>query len=68
MLFVKRILDMNRLGAAVVAFGATALLGTRLTADDLKTGLKPGDMISPFDIKEVVGPNEEDKGKSFCYV
>ena len=59
---------MYRFGSAAVAFGAVALLGSRLAADDLKTGLKPGDKISPFDIKEVVGPNEEDKGKSFCYV
>ena len=56
------------MGIAVAAFGAATLLGARLAADDLKTGLKPGDMISPFDIKEVVGPNEADKGKSFCYV
>ena len=56
---------MYRTGIAVV--GAAALLGMRLAADDLKPGMKPGDKVTPFDIKEVVGPNEEFKGKSFCY-
>ena len=58
---------MNRLGIAVVAVGAAAMLGARLTAGDLKPGLKPGDGVGSFNIKEVVGPNEADKGKSFCY-
>jgi len=59
---------MRRVGFAVVAVGATALLGARLSAGDLRPGLQPGDTIGPFNIKEVVGPNEADKGKSFCYV
>ena len=60
-------LAMKRGGIAVAAFGAAALLGARLYADDLKTGLKPGNSPDSFNIKEVVGPNEEMKGKSFCY-
>jgi len=59
---------MYRLGTVALALGAATLLGSRLAADDLKPGLKPGDKISPFDIKEVVGPDESNKGKSFCYV
>ena len=58
---------MRRMGVVVVAVGAAALLGARLTADDLKAGLKPGDRLGSFDIKEVVGPNDDLKGKSFCY-
>jgi len=58
---------MRRVGIAVVAVGATAFLGARLYADDLKAGLKPGDGLGSFNIKEVVGPNEDSKGKSFCY-
>jgi hypothetical protein len=58
---------MRRTGIAVVAVGATVLLGARLTAEDLKAGLQPGGSAGSFNIKEVVGPNESDKGKSFCY-
>jgi hypothetical protein len=58
---------MRRMGIAVVAVGATAFLGARLSAEDLKAGLQPGNGVGSFNIKEVVGPNEESKGKSFCY-
>ena len=58
---------MRRMGTAVVAVGAVALLGARLSAEDLKPGLQPGTVLGSFNIKEVVGPNEEMKGKSFCY-
>jgi hypothetical protein len=58
---------MRRVGTAVVAVGAAALFGARLSADDLKPGLLPGGNPGSFNIKEVVGPNEADKGKSFCY-
>lgn len=43
------------------------MLGARLTADDLKAGLQPGDSPGSFNIKEAVGPDEDKKGKSFCY-
>ena len=58
---------MRSMGIAVVAVGATALLGARLTAEDLKAGLQPGGSAGSFNIKEVVGPDENNKGKSFCY-
>jgi len=58
---------MKRMGTAVVAFGAIAMMGVRLSAEDLQPGLKPGDSPGSFNIKEVVGPDESFKGKSFCY-
>ena len=58
---------MRRVGLAVVAVGAAAFLGARLSAEDLKAGLQPGNGPGSFNIKEVVGPNEDMKGKSFCY-
>jgi len=31
----------------------------------LKSGLQPGDKTTPFNIRDITGPN---KGKSLCYV
>ena len=58
---------MRRIGVTVAAVGAVAMLGARLSAEDLKPGLKTGDGVGSFNIKEVVGPDENKKGKSFCY-
>jgi hypothetical protein len=58
---------MRRMGTAVIALGAAAMLGARLSADELQPGLKPGDSPGSFNIKEAVGPDESFKGKSFCY-
>jgi hypothetical protein len=40
---------------------------TSVRAGELEPGLKPGMSPGSFNIKEVVGPNEDNKGKSFCY-
>jgi hypothetical protein len=51
-----------------LAFSLVALAGIAgLSAAEsaLKSGLQPGDKTSPFDTRDITGPN---KGKSLCYV
>ena len=55
---------------ALLAFSLTALAGmTGLGAGEadkaLKSGLQPGDKTTPFQTRDITGPN---KGKSLCYV
>ncbi len=33
-------------------------------SDELQSGLQPGDLATPFEIKDVTGPN---KGITLCY-
>lgn len=33
--------------------------------DEFKSGLQPGDITSPFQCRDITGPN---RGKSLCYV
>jgi hypothetical protein len=35
-----------------------------VSADELKSGLQPGDTAAAFNVKDVTGPR---KGKSLCY-
>lgn len=41
-----------------------ALVGTAFAADAVKSGLKSGEPVSPFDVEDITGPN---KGKTLCY-
>ena len=42
----------------------SSLLGTSLAGDAVESGLKPGELVSPFDVEDVTGPN---KGTTLCY-
>ena len=44
--------------ALLVVFAGSALRG------ELKSGLQPGDLATPFEVQDVTGPN---KGISLCY-
>ena len=55
---------------ALLAYSLTALAGmTGLVAAEaekaLKSGLQPGDKTTPFNTRDITGPN---KDKSLCYV
>ncbi len=48
-------------------FSAIALLVVLVSsavADELKSGLRPGDLATPFEVKDVTGPY---KGIKLCY-
>ncbi len=47
-----------------VALVSIALVGTIVAGDAAKSGLKPGDAVSPFEVDDITGPN---KGKTLCY-
>jgi hypothetical protein len=53
--------------AALLAFSLAALAGMAglSAAEGLKSGLQPGDKTTPFQTRDITGPN---KGKSLCYV
>ena len=51
------------LGYSLAALATIASLGAAEKA--LKSGLQPGDKTTPFDVRDITGPN---KGKSLCYV
>jgi hypothetical protein len=40
------------------------VVGTSLAGDAVESGLKPGEMVSPFQVDDITGPN---KGTSLCY-
>ena len=40
------------------------MVGVSLAGDSVRSGLKPGESVNPFQIDDVTGPN---KGKSLCY-
>lgn len=40
------------------------LVGTGQAGDPVKSGLKPGESPSPFDVDDVTGPS---KGTTLCY-
>jgi hypothetical protein len=48
--------------SAVVA--SIVLVGAVFAADAVKSGLKVGEFVSPFDVDDITGPN---KGKTLCY-
>lgn len=49
------------LSAVVVSI---VLVGTGRAGDPVKSGLRPGELASPFDVDDITGPN---KGKTLCY-
>ena len=49
----------------LVAVGLlVACHSVRVSAEELKSGLQPGDSAGAFNVKDVTGPR---KGKSLCY-
>ncbi len=38
--------------------------GTTLAGDAVKSGLKPGELVNPFNVEDITGPN---KGTTLCY-
>ena len=40
------------------------VVGTSLAGDAVESGLKPGELVNPFDVDDVTGPN---KGTTLCY-
>lgn len=40
------------------------MVGTIRAGDSVKSGQDVGDLVSPFDVEDVTGPN---KGKTLCY-
>jgi hypothetical protein len=40
------------------------MVGTSFAGDAVKSGLKPGEFVRPFDVDDITGPN---KGKTLCY-
>lgn len=51
----------NGVSAVVVSI---VMVGTGLAADAVKSGLKSGEFVAPFDVEDITGPN---KGKTLCY-
>ena len=49
------------LSAVVVSI---VMVGTGRAGDAVKSGLMPGELVSPFDVEDITGPN---KGKTLCY-
>ena len=57
---------MSRIVSLVCSLAALASLASLGAAEKaLKSGLQPGDRTSPFQVRDITGPN---KGKSLCYV
>jgi hypothetical protein len=52
-------LGIPALVASIVLVGSIANAG-----DAVPSGLKPGEIINPFDVEDVTGPN---KGTTLCY-
>jgi hypothetical protein len=48
--------------SAVVA--SIVMVGASLAGEPVKSGQAVGDMVSPFDVEDITGPN---KGKTLCY-
>ena len=49
------------LSAVVVTIVA---VGTSFAGESVKSGLKPGESVNPFQVDDITGPN---KGKTLCY-
>src|SRR4051794_20970172 len=41
-----------------------ALVGTSFGGDPVKSGLKPGEPVAPFDVEDITGPSQ---GQPLCY-
>ena len=40
------------------------VVGTSLAGDAVQSGLKPGELVNPFNVDDITGPN---KGTTLCY-
>ena len=49
------------ISAVVVSF---VTMGAIYAGDAVKSGLNPGESVSPFDVDDITGPN---KGQTLCY-
>jgi hypothetical protein len=49
------------ISAAVVSI---VMVGTGVAGDAVKSGQKPGESVSPFDVDDITGPNQ---GNTLCY-
>ena len=56
---------MNRTSWLVLPAAFAGLLALGAAPKAIKSGLQPGDKTSPFQTRDITGPN---KGKSLCYV
>ena len=56
-----RVRSAKGISAMVVSI---VIVGTSLAGDAVQSGLKPGDLVSPFDVADITGPN---KGTTLCY-
>ena len=54
---------MNRLVFTSTAL-ACAVAGAALATDPIKSGLQVGDAATPFNVRDITGPNA---GKTLCY-
>ena len=50
--------------AVVPSIMLFALLAGSALSDELTSGLQPGDLATPFEVKDVTGPNQ---GLNLCY-
>lgn len=50
-------------GIAAVAV-SIIVVGTSYAGDAVKSGLKPGEPVNPFNVDDITGPNQ---GKTLCY-
>ncbi len=56
---LKLALGIPALVASIVLVGASSYAG-----DAVPSGLKPGEIVNPFDVEDITGPN---KGTTLCY-
>lgn len=55
---------MLRFSVALASATALAALGVSVAEEGFKSGIQPGKSVSPFNVKDITGPN---KGQSLCY-
>ena len=56
---LKFALGIPALVASIVLVGSMSHAG-----DAVPSGLKPGELVNPFDVDDITGPN---KGSTLCY-
>jgi hypothetical protein len=56
-----RLCSAKGISAMVVSI---VVVGTSLAGDAVQSGLKPGELVNPFNVDDVTGPN---KGTTLCY-
>ncbi|MGH9362855.1 MAG: hypothetical protein ACRD2T_13155 [Thermoanaerobaculia bacterium] len=54
-----------RVTLALCCAALVSVTGVFAAEKALKSGLQPGDKTTPFNVRDITGPN---KGKSLCYV